>query len=168
MLLDFGSAFYARSGKRILGRVRQALGLVVSDILNAQELEDLKQNLAVMAECNGAVVRVTLLDQNMAVETAQYSLPLCIATVMGGAMFGDNLSFISDTTIAACNGQGCAMKDKFRENFHIALPAALATLVLILVLTLNADVVPAEIPGYHLIQIIPYVLVLVGGIIGGL
>ena len=95
-----------------------------------------------------------------------YSLPLCVASVMGGAMFGDNLSFISDTTIAACNGQGCAMKDKFRENFHIALPAALATLVLILVLTLNADVVPAEIPGYHLIQIIPYVLVLVGGIIG--
>lgn len=95
-----------------------------------------------------------------------YSLPLCIGSVMGGAMFGDNLSFISDTTIAACNGQGCAMKDKFRENFHIALPAALATLVLILVLTLNADVVPAEIPGYHLIQIIPYVLVLAGGIIG--
>ena len=95
-----------------------------------------------------------------------YSLPLCIGSVMGGAMFGDNLSFISDTTIAACNGQGCAMKDKFRENFHIALPAALATLVLILVLTLNADVIPAEIPGYHLIQIIPYVLVLVGGIIG--
>ena len=51
-----------------------------------------------------------------------YSLPLCIGSVMGGAMFGDNLSFISDTTIAACNGQGCAMKDKFRENFHIALP----------------------------------------------
>ena len=98
--------------------------------------------------------------------TSGFSLPLCIGSVMGGAMFGDNLSFISDTTIAACNGQGCAMKDKFRENFHIALPAALATLVLILVLTLNADVVPAEIPGYHLIQIIPYVLVLVGGIIG--
>mgnify|MGYP004418764907 CR=1 FL=1 len=98
--------------------------------------------------------------------TSGFSLPLCIGSVMGGAMFGDNLSFISDTTIAACNGQGCAMKDKFRENFHIALPAALATLVLILVLTLNADVIPAEIPGYHLIQIIPYVLVLVGGIIG--
>ena len=57
-----------------------------------------------------------------------YSLPLCVASVMGGAMFGDNLSFISDTTIAACNGQGCAMKDKFRENFHIAFPAALASL----------------------------------------
>lgn len=66
-----------------------------------------------------------------------FSLPLCMGTVMGGAMFGDNLSFISDTTIAACNGQGCQMKDKFRENFGIAFPAALATLVLILVLSLK-------------------------------
>ncbi len=95
-----------------------------------------------------------------------FSLPLCIGSVMGGAMFGDNLSFISDTTIAACNGQGCAMKDKFRENFHIALPAALATLVLIIVLSLNADVVATAIPEYNLVQIIPYVLVLIGGIVG--
>ena len=58
------------------------------------------------------------------------------------------------------------MKDKFRENFHIAFPAALASLALILVLTLHADVTPAEIPPYNLIQIIPYVLVLIGGIIG--
>ena len=58
-----------------------------------------------------------------------FDLPLCIATVMGGAMFGDNLSFISDTTIAACNGQGCKMTDKFKENFFIALPAAIVTIV---------------------------------------
>ncbi len=67
----------------------------------------------------------------IAVAVAQasgFSLPLCIGSVMGGAMFGDNLSFISDTTIAACNTQGCAMKDKFRTNFRIALPAALVTL----------------------------------------
>ncbi len=95
-----------------------------------------------------------------------FSLPLCIGAVMGGAMFGDNLSFISDTTIAACNGQGCEMKDKFRENFHIALPAALATLVLVLVLTLRQEVTASEIPSYNLVQIIPYVLVLAGGIIG--
>lgn len=62
-----------------------------------------------------------------------FNLAFCVASVMGGAMFGDNLSFISDTTIAACNGQGCEMKDKFRENFWIAFPAAIATLVLILV-----------------------------------
>ena len=42
-----------------------------------------------------------------------FSLPLCVGSVVGGAMFGDNLSFISDTTIAACNGQGCKMSDKF-------------------------------------------------------
>ena len=95
-----------------------------------------------------------------------FSLPLCIGSVMGGAMFGDNLSFISDTTIAACNGQGCAMKDKFRENFAIALPAALATIVLVLVLSAGHDVSGMEIPAYNLIQIIPYVLVLIGGAIG--
>ena len=95
-----------------------------------------------------------------------FSLPLCIGSVMGGAMFGDNLSFISDTTIAACNGQDCQMKDKFRENFWIALPAAVVTLVIIIVLSLSTysgDFVPEE---YNLLQIVPYVLVLIGGIIG--
>ena len=95
-----------------------------------------------------------------------FSLPLCIGSVMGGAMFGDNLSFISDTTIAACNGQGCAMKDKFSANFKIALPAALVTLIGILVFSLNQDITGAVIEEYNLIQIIPYLLVLVGGIIG--
>ncbi len=95
-----------------------------------------------------------------------FSLPLCVGSVMGGAMFGDNLSFISDTTIAACNGQGCAMKDKFRENFGIALPAALVTLVLILILSMSTDLSGAVTQEYNLIQIIPYVLVLIGGIVG--
>ena len=95
-----------------------------------------------------------------------FSMPLCIGSVVGGAMFGDNLSFISDTTIAACNGQGCKMKDKFRENFAIALPAAIVTLILIVVLSLKADIVPTDIPDYNLVQIIPYILVLVGGVIG--
>ena len=95
-----------------------------------------------------------------------FSLPLCIGAVMGGAMFGDNLSFISDTTIAACNTQGCAMKDKFRANFKIALPAALAALALILVLSFRADVSGAVAGDYDLLQIVPYVLVLVGGIAG--
>ena len=94
------------------------------------------------------------------------SLPLCIGAVMGGAMFGANLSFISDTTIAACQGQGCEMKDKFRENFAIALPAALLTLALILVLSLREEIGPLELPAYNLVQIIPYVLVLIGGIAG--
>lgn len=98
--------------------------------------------------------------------TSGFSLPLCVGTVVGGAMFGDNLSFVSDTTIAACNGQGCAMKDKFRTNFAIVLPAAIVTLGLILVLSLQADIQPLETKSYDLIQIIPYVLVLIGGVIG--
>ncbi len=95
-----------------------------------------------------------------------FGLPLCIGAVMGGAMFGDNLSFISDTTIAACNGQGCAMKDKFRENFAIALPAALVSLVIILIHSFGVEVGEGIVKDYNLIQIIPYVLVLIGGIIG--
>ena len=99
-------------------------------------------------------------------QASGFSAPLCIGAVMGGAMFGDNLSFISDTTIAACNGQGCAMKDKFRENFAIALPAALVTLALILLLSFRAELAGAVEHEYDLVQVIPYVLVLIGGIAG--
>lgn len=95
-----------------------------------------------------------------------FGAPICLGSVVGGAMFGDNLSFISDTTIAACNGQGCEMKDKFRENFGIALPAALASLLVIALLTLGADVGEPVIGEYNLVQIIPYLLVLIGGIVG--
>lgn len=84
-----------------------------------------------------------------------FSLPLCIGAVMGGAMFGDNLSFISDTTIAACNGQGCAMKDKFRENFAIALPAAIVTLIVILILSLTTYTGDAVVGEYHRSRLFP-------------
>lgn len=95
-----------------------------------------------------------------------FSSALCVGSVVGGAMFGDNLSFISDTTIAACNGQGCAMKDKFRENFWITLPAAIVTLIIILALSFHSGSARTDIPEYNLIQIVPYILVLAGGIIG--
>ena len=114
-----------------------------------------------------SVGTITLLTP-IAVEVAQasgFNPALCVGTIVGGAMFGDNLSFISDTTIAACNGQGCAMQDKFKGNFLIALPAALVTLVIILVLSMGKAPAPIT-QEYNLIQIIPYVLVLVGGIIG--
>ena len=116
----------------------------------------------------GTSVGTITLITPIAVEVAQatgYEAALCVGTVVGGAMFGDNLSFISDTTIAACNGQGCAMKEKFKGNFAIALPAALATLVLIVVMTLGKDVTPV-VGQYSLLQIIPYLLVLAGGVIG--
>ncbi|MBQ9796470.1 MAG: Na+/H+ antiporter NhaC family protein [Clostridia bacterium] len=95
-----------------------------------------------------------------------FSLALCVGSVVGGAMFGDNLSFVSDTTIAACNGQGCAMRDKFKTNFSIVLPAAIVTAILILILSVNADVGEIQIKEYNLWQIVPYLLVLIGGICG--
>ena len=114
-----------------------------------------------------SVGTITLLTP-IAVEVAgasSFPAALCVGTVVGGAMFGDNLSFISDTTIAACNGQGCAMKDKCRGNFLMALPAAIGTLALVLGLTMGKETAPIDQP-YNLIQIIPYVLVLAGGVVG--
>ena len=99
-------------------------------------------------------------------DTSGFSLALCVGTVVGGAMFGDNLSFVSDTTIAACQGQGCPMKDKFRTNFAIVLPAAVVTLVLILILSLRADIESGVSGDYHLLEIVPYILVLIAGIVG--
>lgn len=95
-----------------------------------------------------------------------FALPLCVGSVVGGAMFGDNLSFISDTTIAACSTQGCEMKDKFRANFKIALPAAVVTVALIMIISLQTEPAQGVAKGYDLVRLIPYILVLIGGIVG--
>ncbi|MBR6558276.1 MAG: Na+/H+ antiporter NhaC family protein [Clostridia bacterium] len=95
------------------------------------------------------------------------SLALCMGSVVGGAMFGDNLSFISDTTIAATTTQGCKMKDKFKENFFIALPAAILTVAVLLIFAFTTPEVNDYIPNdFNLFLLIPYVLVLIGGILG--
>lgn len=99
-------------------------------------------------------------------EGSGFSVPLCVGTVVGGAMFGDNLSFISDTTIAACNGQGCQMKDKFRTNLAVVLPAAIVSLALIFALSMGADISEGISKDYDMLQILPYVLVLLSGIVG--
>ncbi|UTW13344.1 Na+/H+ antiporter NhaC family protein [Marinobacterium rhizophilum] len=91
-------------------------------------------------------------------------LTLTVGTVIGGAMFGDNLSIISDTTIAATRSQGCEMRDKFRVNFLIAVPAALVTLV---VLYLQSSGGSIAAPGdYELIKVLPYVAVLLLAVAG--
>ena len=101
-----------------------------------------------------------------AAENGGLPLALCVGTVVGGAMFGDNLSFISDTTIAATKTQGVKMKDKFRTNFRIALPAALATLVILVVVSMRSGSVPMVDYSYNVIQAVPYFIVLVLAILG--
>ncbi|MBE6605135.1 MAG: Na+/H+ antiporter NhaC family protein [Ruminococcaceae bacterium] len=92
---------------------------------------------------------------------------LFVSSVVGGAMFGDNLSFISDTTIAATSTQGCNMRDKFKENFLIALPAALLTIVILIVIAFVGGEVNSYTPGeINLWLLVPYILVLIGGVVG--
>ena len=95
-----------------------------------------------------------------------FSLPICMGSVVCGAMFGDNLSMISDTTIAAVKTQGCEMKDKFKENFFIVLPAAILSIVVFFLLTKDLNYVSNNELTYHLIKITPYIFVLAGALLG--
>lgn len=99
-------------------------------------------------------------------EKTGFAMAICIGAVVCGAMFGDNLSMISDTTIAAVKTQGCEMKDKFKANFLIVLPAAVITIIIFFVITMGQSFeMSGELP-YNLLQIVPYLLVLVGALIG--
>ena len=98
-------------------------------------------------------------------EATGFSVVLCIAAVASGAMFGDNLSMISDTTIAAVRTQGCEMKDKFIMNFGIVLPAAIATLIILVIVTPAGSSMP-ELGEYNIFKVIPYLVVLIGALIG--
>lgn len=95
-----------------------------------------------------------------------FSMAVCTAAVVCGAMFGDNLSMISDTTIAAVKTQGCEMKDKFKANFLIVLPAAVITVIFFWWVTGGMSYELKEIGNYNLLEVLPYVIVLVGALIG--
>ena len=113
----------------------------------------------------GTIAAITPIAVGVA-EKANLNMVMLLGAVVGGAMFGDNLSFISDTTIAAARGQNVEMKDKFRLNFLIALPAAVVTLVMLCILGRPDAVLDmGELP-YTLIKVVPYLVVLVFAIIG--
>ncbi|SHI37387.1 Na+/H+ antiporter NhaC family protein [Pseudobutyrivibrio xylanivorans] len=89
------------------------------------------------------------------------SMAFCVGVVVGGAMFGDNLSFISDTTIAATKTQGIEMKDKFEANLKLALPSAIVTLVILIACSFKTEVSAIGTFDYNLWQALPYFIVLV-------
>lgn len=99
-------------------------------------------------------------------EQTGFPMTICIAAVVCGSMFGDNLSMISDTTIAAVRTQGCEMKDKFKQNFFIVLPAAIITIAIFYVRTVGLTYEMTAIYEYSFIQIVPYIVVLVGALVG--
>ncbi|SFC18250.1 Na+/H+ antiporter NhaC family protein [Clostridium uliginosum] len=91
---------------------------------------------------------------------------IAVGAVVSGAMFGDNLSIISDTTIAATRTQGCQMKDKFKMNFRIVLPAAIITTIIFAILTRNAVATDVQALNYSLVKIIPYIVVIASSLFG--
>ncbi len=99
-------------------------------------------------------------------QSAGLSLPLCFGALVGGSMFGDNLSFISDTTIAATKTQGCQMRDKFRENFFIALPAALITCVILLIVAWTNKAAAVGEYSFNIFRALPYFVILIAALIG--
>ena len=90
-------------------------------------------------------------------EKTGFSMAVCIGAVMCGAMFGDNLSMISDTTIAAVKTQGCEMKDKFKENFLIVLPAAIITIIAFFVLTSKGQYQVTEELTYNILRVVTFI-----------
>lgn len=99
-------------------------------------------------------------------ERTSIPVALVIGAVVGGAMFGDNLSIISDTTIAAVRTQGCELKDKFKMNFFIVLPAAIITAILLTVVTSGYNINLGQNYEYEIIKVVPYLLVLIGALCG--
>ncbi len=99
-------------------------------------------------------------------EKTNFPVTICLAAVVCGAMFGDNLSMISDTTIAAVKTQGCEMKDKFKENFIIVLPAAVISVLIFFFITMGGEYTVEGNLDYNLLQVVPYILVLVGALVG--
>ena len=91
---------------------------------------------------------------------------LAVGAVVSGAMFGDNLSIISDTTIAATRTQGCEMKDKFKMNFIIVLPAAIITAFIFMILTRNTGAISLDALEFNLFKILPYIIVIVTALLG--
>ncbi|MBS5949676.1 MAG: Na+/H+ antiporter NhaC family protein [Clostridium sp.] len=113
----------------------------------------------------GTIVALVPIAVGIADKTG-IAVALAVGAVVSGAMFGDNLSIISDTTIAATRTQGCEMKDKFKMNFRIVLPAAILTAVVFMVLTRNASAISLDTLDFNLFQILPYIIVIATALLG--
>jgi Na+/H+ antiporter NhaC len=107
----------------------------------------------------GTIVALTPIAAGLAHSTGA-NIPLMTAIVVGGAFFGDNLSFISDTTIVATTSQGCKLSDKFKVNSFIVLPAALIILIVYIFMG-SAIHSPSNIPQVEYVKVIPYLVVIV-------
>ena len=112
----------------------------------------------------GTIVALTPIAAGVAEQTGT-SIPLMTAVIVGGSLFGDNLSFISDTTIVATSTQGCRLSDKFRVNSFIVVPAAILVLIIYIFIGSNIQS-PQHIAEVEYAKVIPYIVVLLTAVIG--
>ncbi len=113
----------------------------------------------------GSVTAVAPIAAGLAAQ-AGLNLPLAISAVLGGASLGDNLSFVSDTTIAATRTQGVDMRDKFKFNVMLVIPAFIASVVIYSLLGMSAGSGSMEIGGYNFVKMLPYIYIIVAAIAG--
>lgn len=113
----------------------------------------------------GTIVALSPMAVGVADKTG-IPVALVLGAVIGGAMFGDNLSMISDTTIAATRTQGCEMRDKFKTNFFIVLPAAIITAVVFAVITAGNNTALSGNYQYSIVKVLPYLSVLIAALLG--
>lgn len=113
----------------------------------------------------GTIVALVPIAVGIADKTG-VAVAMAVGAVVGGAMFGDNLSIISDTTIAATRTQGCEMKDKFKMNFRIVLPAAIITTLVFIFLNRGTAIAKVQALEYNFIKIVPYIAVILSSLLG--
>lgn len=159
------------SSAKAMGAVSATVDLTMICLPDSALLAGLFLVSCIVSICIGTSVGTIVALVPMASELASRSgivLPLMVAAVVGGSFFGDNLSFISDTTVAATKTQNCSMRDKFRTNFRIVLPAALICFIIYVLLGQGAQsqIVFSANGEIHWVRVLPYVAVLVSALCG--
>lgn len=167
VIFMLAGAFYATADA--MGAVTSISNLGLSILPGEMLLPGLFIITAVVSFSMGTSVGTIAALIPIALELSQKTdtnLALLSGIVVGGAMFGDNLSFISDTTIAATRTQEIAMKDKFKENFLLVAPAIIINLILLFAQTIDTSGFSLKSYDYQLVEIIPYLLVIILSILG--
>lgn len=159
------------SSAKAMGAVSATVDLTMMCLPDSALLAGLFLASCIVSICIGTSVGTIVALVPMASELSSRSgivLPLMVAAVVGGSFFGDNLSFISDTTVAATKTQNCSMRDKFRTNFRIVLPAALICFIIYVLLGQGAQsqIVFSANGEIHWVRVLPYVAVLASALCG--
>lgn len=168
MLWIFVLAGAFASSAKAIGSIDATVNLMLNIVPDNMVLAGLFLASCFISLSIGTSVGTTVALVPIAVGLAQAtgtSTAFMCGIVVGGAFFGDNLSFISDTTIAATSSQGCKMNEKFKANFFIVLPVAVIMMAIYIVMGIQTTS-PANIPGVDLLKVVPYLAVLVTAICG--